>query len=311
MTSYNPGAYLRPAVESLLAQTFADFELVLVEDGSTDGSKDIARAYAAVDPRVRLIDLPKNIGRTPALNKALDASRGEYVAVLDADDVAAPARLAEQIAVLDSRPGVAAVASHIDFINERGEVIGAFRPPTGAVELRNALAYENPLPHSASMFRRDLAKRVGGYPRRYEYAQDLALWIALARHGELAMIPEPLVCIREHGTRLTRAPALALRNFRETVELYRSAACSAGVTAQARRRGRLAIALLHYSLARSMWAEGRSATALEHFTISVSMAPWHACRWLMTRAIRVLNRAPSRAVPDPAAGGRPSDRALQ
>jgi glycosyltransferase involved in cell wall biosynthesis len=288
MTSYNPGPFLRPAIESLLAQTLQDFELVLVEDGSKDGAKDIAQAYAAADARVRLINLPNNIGRTPALNLGLREARSDYVAVLDADDVAAPERLAKQVAVLDSRPQVVAVASHIRFINTDGDVIGTFCPPTDPIELRDALVYNNPFPHSAAMFRRDVAMSIGGYPQRYKYAQDFALWIALSTRGELAMIAEQLVDIREHDARLTRTPTLAATVHSECLELHRSAANLAGVTAEARRRGRITIAVLHYSFARALWLGRRPVAALKQIALSFLAAPSYALRWAMVRGLRLL-----------------------
>ena len=141
MTSYNPGAFVKPAIDSVLAQTFQDFELILVEDGSHDGAKEIARAYAAADTRFRLIDLPKNIGRTPALNLALREAKGEYAAVLDADDLAAPERFALQVALLDARPNVVVVSSHVRLIDKAGNVVGRICPPTdpSATETRHLI----------------------------------------------------------------------------------------------------------------------------------------------------------------------------
>src|SRR5690242_13776714 len=130
MTIYNPGPFLAPAIESLLAQTFADFELIAIENGSRDGGLEIARHFAAGDRRIRLIELPENIGRVPALNRALNEARGEYAAILDADDVAHPERLALEVAALDARPEVVMVASHARYIDGSGTVIGQHTPPT-------------------------------------------------------------------------------------------------------------------------------------------------------------------------------------
>ena len=273
MTAYNALPYLRQAVDSLLAQTFKDFELVLVDDGSTDGSKEVARAYAAADPRVRYIEQEKNIGRTPALNVALNAARGEYIAVLDADDVTAPDRLAKQIAILDQNPSVSLVASATRFIDEHDQVFDTLEPPTETQELYNMMAHTNPIAHSACMFRRRDALSLGGYPTRFVFAQDFGLILGLARLGKIVMLPDLLVDTREHRGRMTRSSKIAFNRLYEEVELFGMAAELPGLSREARQQGRKALASLHYRLAK-LWLEKRNIVrAMYHMMRSVALAP--------------------------------------
>src|SRR4051794_27446559 len=123
MTIFNPGPFLQPALDSLSAQTFGDFELIAVENGSSDRSRDTIRNFAARDSRCKIIELPENIGRVPALNMGLAQASGDYVAILDADDVAHPERLAAQVELLDAQPDVMMVSSHARTIDESGRML--------------------------------------------------------------------------------------------------------------------------------------------------------------------------------------------
>ena len=130
MTIYNAGPYLKEAIDSIVAQTFDDWELIAIENGSLDESPAILTGYK--DGRIRVFALPKNIGRTPALRYALQQAQGEYIAVLDADDVSHPERLKKQAAYLDQHLEVGLVGSWAEQINERNKVSGEYRPSAEA-----------------------------------------------------------------------------------------------------------------------------------------------------------------------------------
>jgi hypothetical protein len=277
MTIYNAGPYLYPAIASLLAETYRDFELVAIENGSTDGSVDVARQFSGKDRRVRLIELPENIGRTPALNLALKEARGEYVAILDADDITAPERLQRQVALLDAKPDVVLVACHVHMIDGEGNIIGEVFPPTETAALRDAIAYSNPFQHSSCMMRRGTVIELGGYSDRYKFAMDFALWIALARKGEVAMIGEPLACIRDHGSRLTHAPSYALIRCHEQLELFGAALRLPGLSHDARRMGHTNIARLHARTAITWLQARRPIPALISLIKAVATDPLY---WL-------------------------------
>lgn len=291
-TIYNPGALLKPALDSLCAQTFKAFELVVVENGSTDGAKEITRRYAGQDDRIRLIDLPENIGRTPALNLALDKARGEYVAVLDADDIAMPDRIARQFEFLDAHPRAVLVGAQARQIDFQGVVVGLYTPPSDPAAIYDALAYTNPFVHSACMFRRDVVRAVGGYPADYALFQDLALWIILARHGEFGMIAAPLVDLRVHAAQTTVAPIYGFRRHREAISLYRLAQRLPGLSARARRLGSANLATLHFVFARDLWRAGRFLVAVWQLLRMVAADPVYCSR---RAGVHLVRRFPKNA----------------
>src|SRR6266550_2540948 len=200
MSTYDAGPYLRPALDSILAQTVADWRLVAVDDGSSDGTRDALREYGS-DERVRVELFEENRGQTAALNHGLSLVETEWVARLDQDDLARPERIERQHEYLRANPGVVAVGSWCDFVDDSGEKVGEFRPPADpdAVlrQLYSSLEH-NPLAHSAMTYGADDARAAGGYPSDLSYAQDTALWLRLAERGRIANVPEPLVQIRTH-----------------------------------------------------------------------------------------------------------------
>lgn len=224
MTIYNAEQYLKEAIDSIVAQTFADWELIAIENGSSDKSPAILSGYQ--DERIRVFALPENIGRTPALRYAFEQARGEYIAVLDADDVSHPERLKKQVAHLDQYHEVALVGSWAEQINEAGKVIGHFQPPVDKNDLYEALGWSNPIAHSSVMYRGGCAKQIGGYPVAYTYAQDFALILAIARNKNthLGIIGEYLCKYRICGSSVTHSPRSLLNRGQEQLALLRQAA---------------------------------------------------------------------------------------
>lgn len=200
---HNGGDYLREAVDSVLAQTFADFELLLVDDGSTDH----AIATLSDDPRVRVLRNDTNLGQVPSLNRGLEEARGEYVARLDADDVMLPTRLARQVEVLDSEPSVALVGTWMDVVDEHGRLYAKLRGHVrDYVEFLYAILVDRyPFGHPSLMFRRDVVRALGGYDATLAPSEDKDLYrrLALARHAALS-VEEPLVRYRRHAAQLSQ-----------------------------------------------------------------------------------------------------------
>lgn len=221
MTIYNAGPYLNEAIDSIVAQTFSDWELIAVENGSSDESPAILHRYN--DERIRTFFLPGNIGRTPALRYAFEQARGEYFAVLDADDVSQPDRLRKQVAHLDQYHEVGLVGTWAEQINERSEGVGFFKPPASASGLSDALGWSNPFVHSSIMYRANIAKRVGGYPAEYIYSQDYALILRVEKEAKVAMIAEPLCKWRVLETSMTRSQKYGLIIAKELFLLGKSA----------------------------------------------------------------------------------------
>lgn len=221
MTVYNAAPYLREAIESILGQNFQDWEAIIVENGSSDSSPLIIGDYA--DSRLKVFPMGKNVGRIAALRFAFDQVKGEYIAVLDADDVASPDRFAKQVELLDLRPEVALVGSWAQFVDGNSKVFGEFRPPVADQDLNNCLGWMNPIVHSSAMYRSDLAKLVGGYPADFAWGHDFALTLALAQKARIAMIDEFLCRLRVLTTSMTRSRDTQLLVARETLLLFQRA----------------------------------------------------------------------------------------
>jgi hypothetical protein len=199
MSIYNGERYLREAVESILGQTFTDYEFVIVDDGSTDRTRDILNEYTAHDDRFVLIYNTTNLGLTKSLNKGLAIARGEYIARMDADDVSLPYRLARQVKFMDNHPAVGVVGSVIQYTDEAGKVSDSISVHDGSAGmLRWWLCFENPLRHPTVMMRRAVVNQVGGYNATIPLSQDYDLWQRMSDIAELANLPEVLLYRRKH-----------------------------------------------------------------------------------------------------------------
>jgi glycosyltransferase involved in cell wall biosynthesis len=257
MTIYNAAPYLRAAIDSLIAQTFPDWELIAIENGSIDGAVDILNSYS--DSRIHLHKFESNIGRTPALRVALDNARGEYIAVLDADDVAYPQRFQLQVEFLRTNPEVALVASWAHYIDKGGKIIGEFTPPVAANELRDCLGWTDPFAHSSAMYRRTIALEVGGYPAAFVWGQDFAFFIALTSQHPVAILSEFLCQLRMQDTNMTHAPAYRLIVATERLQLFEMAGNLIALSRRGRFLNRGAVAFNALRLGAANVSEKRFA----------------------------------------------------
>ncbi len=195
MCVYNGEARILAAVNSVLNQTWADFELVVVDDGSTDDTAVLLQTIP--DPRLRVFHQPHR-GIPQARNHALAQARGHYLAVLDADDIAAPERLQRQVAYLDAHPQVVVVGSaYVQEDHLRGRSIPVTPPLTDAA-IRRAMLHGNPFCHSTVMMRRTAVNQSGPYAEDFPFVQDYELWTRLALTGEMANLPDLLVTRHYH-----------------------------------------------------------------------------------------------------------------
>ena len=198
MCVFNDAAYLRAAIDSILGQTYTDFELVIVDDGSTDDSAQIAESYA--DPRLRLIRNGVNRGLAHALNVGLAATRSELVARHDADDVSAPTRLARQVEFLERHPYLAAAGTQASFIDGAGRPKRALTDRKGetSIEVHWQIMFGSPLFHGSVMFRTHVVRDVfGGYDETMGVGEDYELWSRLMLAGEqLLNLPDVLLRYR-------------------------------------------------------------------------------------------------------------------
>ncbi len=193
MSVYNGERYLREAMDSILEQSRPHFELIVVDDGSTDGTAAILDSYT--DPRLRVIR-HDNQGLTKSLNLAIREARGEYVARQDADDRSLPGRLAIQADFLETHPEIALVGSAVKVISSQGAELATFRHPTAPAEIAATLCSYNCFWHGSIMFRRDRFVELGGYDERFITAQDYDMWLRFSERNQLANLPEPLYAYR-------------------------------------------------------------------------------------------------------------------
>jgi glycosyltransferase involved in cell wall biosynthesis len=205
MSVYDGGRFLRASIESILTQTYGDFEFLIVDDASKDDSLEILRNFAEKDGRITIIRNEQNIGLTKSLNRALKRARGEYVARHDADDLAEPARFEAQIGVLQGHPECDVVGTGYHVIDAEGRDVNKRFLCHYADDARSALLRgENPLCHSSVMFKKSVVEKAGYYDEAYKYAQDYDLWLRLLSGGSrICNIPRRLQRLRRSGHEIT------------------------------------------------------------------------------------------------------------
>ncbi len=281
MSVFNGEAFLGEAVSSVLSQSFADFELIVVNDASTDGSGALLRGWT--DARLRVIEQPVNAGLVEALNLAASHARGSLLARMDADDVAHPERLKHQVAAFAQRPALVLLGTAFDLIDARGEALGRQTVKSGDGVLRTALLENNPFGHPTAMMRADAFRAAGGYRALGgRFAQDYDLWLRLADLGEMDNLPEALLRYRVHEGQISVDKIVAQR---EAAELYRQLALqrraggpenlAAARQAVLRRRPDLLVACSAELLDTStrLSAQGRHAEARRMRWRALRMAP--------------------------------------
>ena len=200
---YNAEAYVREAVESILAQSFTDFELILINDGSTDGSGAILRDLAAHDTRIVLVERPNN-GFISALNEGIERARADLIARMDADDVAMPERFALQYARMIEEPELAVLGGSMRLMDKAGNIIGLTEYPLTPKETARSVEDGCPVSNATVIMRRDAVLKTGGYRRAFLYCEDYDLWLRMSELGyAIANLPQPLLNCRKHDTNVS------------------------------------------------------------------------------------------------------------
>jgi glycosyltransferase involved in cell wall biosynthesis len=198
---HNGDRYLRVAVESVLTQTFSDFELLALDDGSTDSSLSILHELEASDARMHVLSRKKR-GLVATLNELIATSRGQYLARMDADDLSRPPRFERQIAYLEAHPECVAVGSRALLIDPEGMPIVETRNELDHVGIDNAflsgLSAFRGILHPTAMMRKYAVLKIGSYRDEYQSAEDMDLFLRLAEVGDLANVPEVLYEYRQH-----------------------------------------------------------------------------------------------------------------
>ncbi len=203
MSVHNGARYLKEAVDSVLSQTFTDFEFLIVDDFSSDNSPAILKGYAEKDSRVRIITNEFNLGLTKSLNKMIKEAKGEYLARFDCDDVSLPQRFEMQVQLLDTNPKCGLVGVWGEVINDHGTHLRDIKYPTTDADLKRALISYNPFFHPGIMMRKKVIEDVGFYDESWRFAQDYELYFRIAKKYELANIPMILLKYRETSGSIT------------------------------------------------------------------------------------------------------------
>lgn len=203
MSVYNGAKYLREAVDSILSQSFLDFEFVIIDDCSNDNSPAILKEYSEQDSRVRVITNEFNLGLTKNLNKAVREARGEYLARFDCDDVSLPDRFKEQVEFLDKNKNCGMVGLWADVIDGNGKYLRTIKYPIANDELKKDLIKYNPFFHPGIMMRKEALVNIGLYNESWRFAQDYEMYFRMAKKYEVANIPKILLKYRETGGSIT------------------------------------------------------------------------------------------------------------
>ncbi len=201
MPVFNGEPYLSEAIASILGQTFTDFELLIIDDGSTDCSRKIVGALS--DRRVRLLCNDGNLRLIATLNRGLDEARGMYVARMDADDISLPGRLDAQVAFLDRHPEIGVLGTGFQIIDAQGVPGTEILLPADNALIRWNLALRSPLAHPTVMMRRSIIAAIGGYRSEPLHCEDYDLWWRASQVTRIANLPTVLLKLRKHGESVT------------------------------------------------------------------------------------------------------------
>jgi glycosyltransferase involved in cell wall biosynthesis len=282
--AYNAGAYFDAAVSSIRNQTFTNFHLLIINDGSTDETLATANRHAAQDPRIRVISRP-NRGLVPTLNEGLAETKTPFLARMDADDIAESHRLEKQISYLLQSPEVVCVGSWVETIDERGRRIRIVATPTEHAEIdAHQLAGHTSIIHPAATFRTATARAVGGYREECLLAEDLDLWLRMAELGQLHNLPEPLLQYRVHAKSISSTnPERQMKAVtRACTDAWARRQTPGQVTVSAHwRPGKDRHSRLRYALDTGWQAflHGHRRTALVYGAKAFTISPWSTHSW--------------------------------
>lgn len=224
---YNVEPYLRQALDSILAQTFSDFELLLIDDGSTDRSGEIIEEYRRQDARIVAVH-KKNEGVALTLNRGLSMARGDYIRRFDSDDTCLSTALEKQVHFLDEHPEISLVGTQIAFQSNRGKIAWHFRNPHNdyfageAIKIASANDFKRgcPIIHATVLVRRSIMEEMGGYRTDFLTSEDIDLWLRIVERYPAAVLNDCSYFVRLHPTSATQKHVASRRFYRELALAY-------------------------------------------------------------------------------------------
>jgi len=196
MPAYNAKKYISFAIESVLNQTYEDFEFLIIDDRSTDGTSKIIRNYAKQDKRIRIINNKKNMQIAYCLNKGLKSATGTFIARMDPDDISMKKRLEKQLKFLIRNPNVAIVGANIEIIDKNGKKIASRKYPSSSTEMKKIMFRYSPFAHPVIMFRKKVFEKYGGYNEAMVPCEDIDLWFKIGSRHKFATLQENLLQYR-------------------------------------------------------------------------------------------------------------------
>jgi len=278
---FNGIRHLREAVDSILGQTFRDFEFIIIDDGSTDASADVLRQYAKADSRIRFVSRP-NKGLTVTLNEGVGMASAPLLARMDADDIALPQRLEKQTAYMQKHSDCVLLGSAVTLIDPEGLSIRQMCSEQTHKEIDHAHLNRGwPIVHPAVMMRTAAIRQVGGYRDQYDTLEDLDLFLRLAEIGKLANLPDVLLKYRQHFSSVTHRKYEQQMKIRQAIfdETYARRGIAAPPPVAATNSGPRHWYQQHRSWAWAALKAGNVATARKHALATVRQAPWRGDSW--------------------------------
>jgi glycosyltransferase involved in cell wall biosynthesis len=244
MPAYNAEKYIAAAIESVLSQTFKDFELLVVDDGSTDRTQPIIDQYRRADERVVLLKNDQNLRLAKTLNRGIEAARGKYVARMDADDISLPERLEKQIDFLEKNSEVSIVGGTMEVVDEAGGKRGERRYWESDEEIRKRIFLFSPFCHPAIMIRKAVLEKSGLYDPDYNPAEDYEFYLRVGIHSKFANLADPLIKYRVISGSMTtsRLKEMELKTIKARKKFFDSPAY------QATKRDRVYNSLHYFSV---------------------------------------------------------------
>lgn len=202
MPVYNGESFLKEAIESILNQTYTNFKLILIDDGSEDTSLQIMKSY--LDSRIIIIKNEKNFGLITALNKGLQVAQGEYIARMDQDDVSHPQRFEKQIEFLEQNSDIGLCGTWANLINNMGEIVNFVKPSPSPGQIKWDLHFSNAIAHPSVMIRKSFFQRNGQYLDSDIHCEDYALWVRAFNNTKLSNLPVILINLRQHDQNVSK-----------------------------------------------------------------------------------------------------------
>ncbi|HRZ85594.1 MAG TPA: glycosyltransferase [Candidatus Paceibacterota bacterium] len=203
MPVYNSEKYVAQAIESVLNQTFKDFEFIIIDDGSTDKSLEIIKKYAKKDKRIKVIVNNSNLKICKTLNKGIKLAKGKYIARMDSDDISLPTRFEEQVNFLEKNPDVGIVGSYIKLFEDSGKILGIRKYSQEDKELKERIFFYSPFAHPTVMMRKEIFDK-GIYYQEVDFpSEDLNLWFRIGSRYKFSNIPKVLLNYRYHENSTT------------------------------------------------------------------------------------------------------------